>query len=510
MRTRIIVILSSFALIAVAVFAHFATWEIAERNEYENRVLQHKTSQQLSDLSADDQAAASSLNTDPATFATHLPIISIDTGGQKIPGGPMYDADGHRIADANNILVPEPAEDGSDRIRATLASYNSQDHANRLSDNPELTSECLIRIRGNSSRSFDKHNFHVTLINNDGTDNNQPLLGMDESETWVLHGPAVDKTLMRNYIAYNTAGQYMSEYVPNVRFLELYINNEYQGVYLAVQTIKMEEGRVEINESDENQAETSYIVALDEAVASNTTISDFLLYTRRSINYLDIVYPTEANLTEAQRQYIEQDVSDWEKALYSYDYDTAQYGYWTTLDVQSFVDLYILNEFVINDDFGAYSTYLYKDIRGLVTLGPIWDYDNTFNNYHDETPPDEFYLVERPWYYMLFKDEEFCELVIDRYRNLRQGVLSDESLLTMIDEVKEYLGPAIQREANRWGAIESPEDTALKPDSRNPKNHDEAIASMKSFITQRGAWLDRYIENLRQYSHESAVKKFNH
>lgn len=146
MRTRIIVILSSFALIAVAVFAHFATWEIAERNEYENRVLQHKTSQQLSDLSAEDQAAASSLNTDPATFATHLPIISIDTGGQKIPGGPMYDADGHRIADANNILVPEPAEDGSDRIRATLVSYNSQDHANRLSDNPELTSECLIRI----------------------------------------------------------------------------------------------------------------------------------------------------------------------------------------------------------------------------------------------------------------------------------------------------------------------------------------------------------------------------
>ncbi|OUO62400.1 hypothetical protein B5F74_00530 [Collinsella sp. An271] len=509
MRTRIIVILSSFALIAVAVFAHFATWEIAERNEYENRVLQHKTSQQLSDLSAEDQAAASSLNTDPATFATHLPIISIDTGGQKIPGGPMYDADGRVIRDENKIAVPEPAADGSDTVVASLQQFDSEGSANRLSDEPNLTSNCLIRVRGNSSRLFDKHNFAITLINEDGTDNNLPLLGMQESETWALHGPAVDKSLMRNYIAYNIAGQYMSEYVPDVRYFELYLNNEYQGVYLAVSTIKMEEGRVEINESDPNQAETSYIIALDETASSSTTISDFLLYTRRSINYLDIIYPNETTLTEAQRRYIEQDVSDWEKALYSYDYDTAQYGYWTTLDVESFVDLFVLNEFVINDDFSAYSTYLFKDIRGLVTLGPVWDYDNTFNNYQDPTPVNEFYLIERNWYYMLFKDEQFCKLVIDRYRDLREGVMSDQSWLQMIDEVADYLGPAVQRDANRW-AMESPEDTAIDPESRRPKNFEEAVSDLKTFITSRGAWLDRYIENLRQYSHESAVKKFNH
>ncbi len=509
MRTRILVIVSSFALFVVAVVAHIATWEIAEHSDYAGRVLQHESALHLEDLNGADQQVASSLNTDYQTFASHLPVISIDTGGAKIPGGPMYDADGRVIHDANDLLIPEPAADGSDTVRATIKSFESNDHVNRLSDVPVLTSECLVRVRGNSSRRYDKQNFHVTLINEDGTDNNASLLGMEQSETWVLHGPAIDKTLMRNYIAYNLAGMYMTQFVPDVRFFELFINNEYRGVYLATETIKMEEGRVELNESDPDQAETSYIVALDEAVASNTTISDFLLYTRRSINYLDIVYPSEANLTAQQREYIEQDVSDWEKALYSYDYDTASYGYWTTLDVQSFIDLYILNEFVINDDFGAYSTYLYKDIRGLVTLGPIWDYDNTFDNYQNATPINDFYIVERPWYYMLFKDETFCELVIDRYLELRQGVFSDAHLMQMIDDVQSYLGPAIQRDWNRW-AYESIEDTAIRPESRRPQSYDAAIQDLKSFITNRGAWLDTYIENLRQYSHESAVKKFNH
>ena len=177
--------------------------------------------------------------------------------------------------------------------------------------------------------------------------------------------------------------------------------------------------------------------------------------------------------------------------------------------MSSFVDMYILNEFAINDDFGAYSTYLYKDLRGKVTLGPPWDYDNTFDNYQLETPVDEFYIVERAWYYMLFKDEEFCERTISRYRSLRQGVLSEDYLNTFIDETIDYLDVAIDRNWVVWGYTFQ-EDNHLKPEERQPASFEEAISNLKSFIHDRGAWLDQYIENLRQYSHESAVKKFNH
>ena len=69
-------------------------------------------------------------------------------------------------------------------------------------------------------------------------------------------------------------------------------------------------------------------------------------------------------------------MSSFEKALFSYDYDTRDYGYVNYIDVDSFVDSFVWNEFVINDDFAAYSTYLYKDVRGKLTLGPPWDFNN--------------------------------------------------------------------------------------------------------------------------------------
>ena len=144
-----------------------------------------------------------------------------------------------------------------------------------------------------------------------------------------------------------------------------------------------------------------------------------------------------------------------------------------------------------------------------MTLGPPWDYDNAFDNYKLETPADKFYTVERAWYYMLFKDEQFCEQVINRYRSLRHGVLSEDYLYSFIDDTLDYLGPAIERNWTVWDYTFE-EDRELTPEARQPQSFEEAIDDLKTFIHERGAWLDQYIENLRQYSHESAVKKFNH
>lgn len=505
MRSRIIAALAAVCLVAVGVGAAL----LNEGQPLPERYVQHEKAQHLEDLSVEDQAAASSTSVDPETFASHLPVISIDTGGQEIPGEPMRDADGRYLADENDVAIPTLASDGSESITAHLRAFESQEGANRLSDQASVESDCRIRIRGNTSRFYDKKNYQLVLTKDDGSDNDQELLGMDECETWVLHGPAIDKSLIRNYLAYNLAGQFMKNYVPDVRYCELFIDGEYKGLYLLTESIKVEEGRIQINEPDNNDVQTSYVAAIDEMSPSETTISTFLHYTLRQGLYTDVVYPNEADLSEERKAWIEDDISAWEKALFSYDYDTSDYGYWTTLDVDSFIDMFVLNEFVINDDFGAYSTYVYKDVRGKVTLGPPWDYDNAFDNYMVETRIDNFYVVERSWYYMLFKDETFCEQAINRYRNLRENVLSESHITSFIDETLAYLGPAIERNWSVWDYTFQSDDY-LQPESRRPASFDKAIDDLKTFIHERGAWLDQYIENLRQYSHESAVKKFNH
>lgn len=502
------------AVLAVVVVCAAGFYSYAQSGKGAQRAWQHETAQQVSDLSAEDWAAVASSSTDAQTFASHLPVVSVNTNGQAIPGEVVCDENGVAENGPDGGAITTLAADGSESVAANVKTYDSQQGANRLTDTASLESTCQIRIRGNSSRFFDKKNYQLTLTNPDGSDHDAPFLGMEKSETWVLHGPELDKTLLRNYLTYNTASQFMTGFVPDVRFCEVFINGEYQGLYLAVESVKVESTRLALTPSDPKMASTSYLVNLNLSGETPLTVNDFLYYTLRMSNYLEVKYPSEATLTAEQMEWIEQDLNRFEKALFSYDYDTAEYGYRTFVDTQSFLDCYVLNEFVVNDDFGAYSTYLYKDVRGKLTLGPIWDYNNVYDNYENETPVDKFYLAERLWYFMMLKDEHFTDAVIARYQELRQSYLSTDALTTRIDETVDYLGPAIRRNYQKWGNafdVESLDPRQkLSPDSRNPESYEEAIAQLKEFIRARGAWLDENIENLKQYSHESAVKKFNH
>lgn len=512
-RRKYQVIAVATALIAVVSVG--AATLLDQNQALPERYHQHEQAQQLLDLPEPDRTAAASTSIDPATFASHLPVVSIDTHGQEIPGELVRDETGKTIEGPDGRAVVTLAPDGLADIVTTLEVHDAQGQANRLSDDPTLATDARVRIRGNSSRAHDKKNFQITLVKNDGTDNDQEFLGMDKCETWTLHGPSLDKTLLRNYLTYGIAGEFMNDFVPDVRFCELFVNGEYRGVYLATETVKVEEGRLNINPTDPKSAVTSYVLSIDLTGEGPTSISDFLKYTLRLNKYMDVSYPNAETLTPEQKAWIEQDMSAIEKALFSYDYDTSDYGYWNYLDVDSFVDTFVLDEFVVNDDFAAYSTYLYKDVRGKLVMGPPWDFNNVYDNYTMQAlPTDKFYLVDRAWYFMLFKDERFVERVIDRYRELRAGVLSEEYLNAYIDETVAYLGPAIERDNQVWGYLYDVEplnwEQKLEPVERNPVSYEDAVVRLKAFIHERGTWLDTYIENLRQYSHESAVKKFNH
>ena len=78
-----------------------------------------------------------------------------------------------------------------------------------------------------------------------------------------------------------------------------------------------------------------------------------------------------------------------------------------------------------------------------------------------------------------------------------------------IDDVVEYLGPAIERNYEKWGYYFTEEYDLLNPTERNPRTYAQSVENMKEFIRIRGRWMDESIETLRQYSSESKVKKFN-
>ena len=437
-------------------------------------------------------------------FCTHLPIVMIDTQGVSIPGRPIYDENHVKIG---HIL----AEDNSEVITAKIKTFDNENHNNHINDTPTLSSDIKIRYRGNSSRSFDKPNYYIRLINEDGTNNSQSFIGMDAHHEWTLHGPFLDKSLIRNYMWYNIAGEIM-EYAPNVRFCEVYVNEQYQGLYLAVETITAgkEGARLNIELNKKDNSFSGYIIKLDKGDTYNLqNIMPFTNYALRTHMQHEIVYPGEKNITHELHKAIKDDFSFFEKTLYSYDFDNPKYGYENFIDVNSFVDYFLINELTSNYDAGWMSTYMYKDIDGKYKMC-VWDFNSACDFYQDSVmDSNHFEMQNCLWYVMLIKDEAFVDRIIQRYWELRETVFSEEYLYKFIDETVAYLDDAIDRNYSVWGYTFNPQYDMLSPINRNPRTYEDSISQIKNFLHTRLSWTDENIETLRQYSSSSKIKKFN-
>ena len=437
-------------------------------------------------------------------LCTHLPLVIIDTEGAPIPGEPMTNAVGSR-----DFTVTDT---GETMLSVRVSIMEDETHNHHPSDAPDLESQALIRVRGRSSRHFDKKNYLLRFTDAEGAYEDHEVMGMDSHYEWALHGPFLDKSLMRNYLWYNIAGE-MMEYAPNVRFCEVILNGTYQGLYLMTETITNgEDCRINISEPVGNA--TGYVLRLDEGSGTELkNLNNFTYYSYRISRLhdlkIDIEYPRSGALTPELAGTIEQDLSDFEKALYCFDHATKLSGYKNWVDADSFADYFIINEFTQNYDAGALSTYLYKDIGGKYRM-VVWDFNNSCGNYEDiPVWMPGFQMQGTLWQWMLTKDEEYCRKIINRYRHWRDSVLSEEYLMDYIDQVVAYLGPAVQRNFQRWGySFEG--FRPLLPDSRNPDSFADAVEDLKEFIRQRGAWMDEYIDVVQQYGHPSVNKRYNH
>ena len=440
---------------------------------------------------------------DDDIFCSHLPIVSINTNGAEIPGKPIYDSDYH-------VINYTKASDGTTTIKATLDVADNEQENNHIADTKNV-GEVMIRVRGHSSRRFEKPNYFIRFVNPDGTSNPQSFLGMDAHHEWALHGPFLDKTLIRNYMWYNISGEIM-EYSPNVRFFELILNGEYRGVYLALETITSgkEGARLSLEVNKKDNSFSGYALRLDWGDTEETKkLYPFTNYTTRAKTQHELVYPGTKNITPELSEAIKDEFSLFEKTIYSYDYNNEKYGYKNYIDTLSFVDYFLINEFTCNYDAGSLSTYIYKDTSGKYKMC-VWDFNSACDTYQEQAmPTDEFRLNSGLWSQMLFMDNEFTDTVIERYLELRKTVFSEEYLFGFIDDTVEYLKPAIERNYERWGYTLKKEHDLLHPTERNPRTYEEAVIQLKDFLTKRIAFMDENIESLRQFSAESKTKKYN-
>jgi len=409
------------------------------------------------------------------TFSSNLPIIKIDTLGEE-------------IQDENRITVE------------FSAIYNEDGSPNNSDSSPNhFVGKAQIEIRGSSSQAYPKKQYSFETQDEEGENLNFPLLGLPEENDWILYASYNDKSFLRNVLVHRLFRE-MGNYSSRTKFCELFINDEYMGIYILMEKIKRDQNRVDIAklEDDDNDGDDltgGYIIKIDKLTGDNNGGWRSEL----SSIFYQYHYPKPDMITDAQKSYIQNYITDFENILLDSDYNHPETGYPSCLDMQSMIRLYLLNELSKNIDGYRLSTYMYKDKDSNdpnMHLGPIWDYDRSFGGCitYDCTSP-EGWIITQPtlmeylpfWMKKIWDDPGYMQQFNYTWNYYRQTLLSDTNLEYLIDIFVDELAEAQVRNFEKWPILDEevypyPEDvTGAYP---------EHVDYLKDWLFARAAWID--------------------
>ena len=444
------------------------------------------------------------LDSDLAGFGSNLPIVLLDTWGHSIPGSAS-----DSYAESRAIFIATGPGGRAD-VEGPV------NHAGRAG----------IRIRGRSSAGFPKKQYKLETWGDDNEDENAALLGLPDESDWVLYGPYSDKTLMRNYLAYRW-WEALGHYSVRTRLCEVFLNNDndkmmsyaddYVGVYLLTEAIKIAPDRVDIAElAPQDNAEPEitggYIIEMGNAnpggFASGVSGQNV------QFSYWD---PDAHQLTTLQKQYVRDYIVDFETALYGSNFDDPADGYAAYTDVDSQIDYEIMREFSRNFDGG--STFFHFDRNGKLTMGPLWDYNMAMGNVdyaHNDEPGyytagwNDSYMAPGvngwcPWWYRFKDDPDYQQGLIDRWFELRRGPLSDVNVLADIATVEALLEQeATVRNFERWPTLGS-YVWANPPGWKDRRTYQSEVDWMRVWLLERAAWIDEQFVKPPQITMETDV-----
>jgi hypothetical protein len=349
-----------------------------------------------------------------------------------------------------------------------------------------------IRTRGQTSQAFPKKPYRFELIDSLGNDTTVSLLGMPKENDWILSGPFLDKSLIRNKLLYDL-GSRMGHYNPRSRFCEVIMNGESDGLYNLTENIKQDKNRVNISKLKEtdisgNNVTGGYIFKYDKPAddPEAVTIMD------REIVYPDVLQPEQYN-------YITSFFIDWDSNLNSAIFSDPQKGFRHYVSDSSLVDYIIINEISKNCDAYLNSSYLFKDRDdkdGRAKFGPMWDYDLTFGNSPWQganiLESWQFDQVDRMNITRYLQDRELVKLLQNRWWELRKTTYSNDSIFSFIDELSSQIELACERNYQVWPII----DKEVPWEQYHVNSYEEEITHIKNWLTTRLEWIDNNINKI--------------
>jgi len=351
-----------------------------------------------------------------------------------------------------------------------------------------LESDLQIKGHGNTSWGWAKKPYKIKLAGK------AALLGMPAEKNWILLANHDDKSLMRDDVAFELSRRTGLAWSPRSQFVELYLNGEYEGSYQLTESIEIDPNRVNIdslNDDDLTAPKVSggYLMEVDY---NGLSTADFLIG-----GTIPITMHDPSPMAAAQKTYISAYLNQMQSLLYSSGFADPKAGYAQYLDVDSFVDWYLVNEiFKNNDAIWWSSVYMYKARNGLLYCGPVWDFDvgagnSTMNNTQDPTGwwVRNEHVINGQWMAQLFNDPAFRKKVQRRWNTLKASQL--DSLPAYIDQRAAELSVTEKNNFERWPVL----DTVVFTEPEMAGSYGGEVQYLKTWLATRIAWMDSQINS---------------
>lgn len=357
-----------------------------------------------------------------------------------------------------------------------------------------------IEIHGASSASEPKHAYRLELRDDAGEDQDYPLLGLGSDSDYVMHASYGDKTYLRNAFAYRVArllAEDTGEWHPRTAYAEVFLNDRYVGIYSLTERIKRDADRLDLGEPASSAAKGDitggYIFKVDYDRGDYFTTAAGTL-----LEYTD---PRRDEVSEEQHAYVLGFLDEFETMMASDDYADETTGYPAWIDVDAWVDFILVNELAHNIDAYRLSTYHYKErdeVGGLFHAGPVWDFDRAFGNVNycwcyeiDGWVIDDLVAcgVEYQfpfWWDRLLTEEGFQDRLACRWKELREGKLTDLAMIEMMEQMAAEVAEAEPRDHELWGTI----GVNVGYNYFVGETWDEELDYLREWTLQRAAWMD--------------------
>ena len=365
----------------------------------------------------------------------------------------------------------------------TRGSATIQHDAHGIYKTTSITSPLGIRTRGHSTRFMPKRPYRIRF------DENTSLFGMKSAKNYILLANYLDRSLVRNSLMV-----YMSKllesplYTLDYRFVDLYLNQSYRGQYLLIERVEFQENRLDI-EPNLTLDDAGFMVELDFQVYVQNQGNENLEWFKMNDKPYVIKEPNPIDTIGYQFRHT--------RFMNNYFHNTRQAliegrNYENFIDVENWIDYFLMQEIAKNVDVGWGSVYMVKETGGKLKHMPLWDFDLAFGN-ADYIP----YGPEGHWGWANEEKNEFFTLMmrIPAIRSrFKAKLIAYET--TMLPLVIQYLNTnesrlAILSQGNflTWPMDECDGWCPIPEPLRDLTTINQQFNYLRTYLTQRFRWM---------------------